>query len=122
MTADNSSKNQHEVSEECSKSSENNDGLEQQVKDAQYTLTESENKYETLARKLGTVETEAARAEERAEAVQAKFMDIEDELKIVGQKQQTLEVSEEKALENEEHLQKQIRELINKLLLAVREC
>ena len=85
-------------------------------------MTESENKYETLARKLGTVETEAARAEERAEAVQAKFMDIEDELKIVGQKQQTLEVSEEKALENEEQLQKQIRELINKLLLAVREC
>ena len=49
MTANNSSKNRHEVCEECSKRSENNDGLEQQVKDAKYTLTESENKYETLA-------------------------------------------------------------------------
>ena len=117
-TADTSCKTQHEISEDCSKKSENNDGLEQQVKDAQYTLTDSENKYETLARKLATVEAEGARAEERAENVEINFMDIEDELKIVGQKQQNLEVSEEKALETEEQLQKQIQELMKKLLLA----
>ena len=38
-----------------------------------------------------------------------KFMDIEDELKVVGQNQQTLEVSEEQSFKREELLQKQIK-------------
>ena len=117
-SADKCSKIQQDISEECSKKGENNDGLEQHVKDAQYALTESENKYETLARKLATVEAEGVRAEERAEAVEIKLMDIEDELKIVGQKQQSLEVSEEKAHGIEEKLQMQIRELMKKLLVT----
>ena len=50
--------------------------------DAQYNLTESENKYETIARKLATVEAEAERSNERAEGVESKFIDIEDELKV----------------------------------------
>merc|ERR1711963_1361040 len=52
------------------------------------------NKYETLARKLNTMETEAVRSNERAETVETKFIDIEDEL------------------------QKQIKELMAKLKLA----
>ena len=36
----------------------------------------------------------------------------------MGQNQQTLEVSEEKALEREEQLQKQIKELLQKLKVA----
>ena len=118
MYADQSLKDQQEISEVCSKKSENNDSLETQLKDAQYTLTESENKFETLARKLTTIETEAARSGERAENVECKFMDIEDELKEVGQSQQNLEVSEEKSLEREDILVKQIKELMNKLKVA----
>ena len=45
-------------------------------------MTESENKYETIARKLATVEAESERANERAEGVESKFIDIEDELKV----------------------------------------
>ena len=112
IEADQSIKDQHVISEVCAKKSENNDGLETQLKDAQYTLTESENKYETLARKLNTMETEAVRSNERAETVETKFIDIEDELKVVGANQQTLEVSEEKSLEREDVLQKQIKELM----------
>ena len=118
IDADQSIKDQHVISEVCAKKSENNDGLETQLKDAQYTLTESENKYETLARKLNTMETEAVRSNERAETVETKFIDIEDELKVVGANQQTLEVSEEKSLEREDILQKQIKELLGKLKLA----
>merc|ERR1711970_58923 len=118
MDADQSIKDQHVISEVCAKKSENNDGLETQLKDAQYTLTDSENKYETLARKLNTSETENCRSNERAETVEFKFCDIEDELKVVGQNQQTLEVSEEKSLEREDILQKQIKELLGKLKLA----
>merc|ERR1712088_150932 len=92
IDADQSIKDQHVISEVCAKKSENNDGLETQLKDAQYTLTESENKYETLARKLNTMETEAVRSNERAETVETKFIDIEDELKVVGANQQILEI------------------------------
>jgi chromosome segregation ATPase len=116
--ADKSIKDQHDIGEVCAKKSENNDSLETQLKDAQYTLTESENKYETLARKLNTVEAEAVRSSDRAENIETKFVDIEDELKVVGQKQQTLEVSEEKNLEGEDILLKQIKELMNKLVTA----
>ena len=54
---------------------------------------DSENKYEALARKLQTQESEGVKSSERAENVEVKFMDIEDELKVVGQNQQTLEVT-----------------------------
>merc|ERR1711970_681574 len=108
----------HEMEQECARKSENNDSLEQQLKDAQYNLPESENKYETIARKLATVEAEAERSNERAEGVESKFIDIEDELKVVGQNQQTLEVSEEKNLEREDVLLRQIKELMNKLQVA----
>jgi len=118
LKADKMIKDQHDISEVCAKKSETNDNLEQQLKDAQYTLTESENKYETLARKLNTLEAEGQRANERAEAVELKFIDIEDELKVVGQNQQSHEVSEERSLEREEVLQKQIRELLSKLKAA----
>lgn len=118
LGADQSVKDQHDMNNVCAKKSENNDGLETQLKEAQYTLTESETKYETLARKLNTVETEATRANERADNVECKFVDIEDELKVVGQNQQTLEVSEEKNLEREDVLLRQIKELMNKLQVA----
>jgi len=118
LKADKMMQDQHDITEVCGKKSETNDNLEQQLKDAQYTLTESENKYETLARKLNTLEAEGQRANERAEAVELKFIDIEDELKVVGQNQQSHEVSEEKSLEREEVLQKQIRELLSKLKAA----
>ena len=39
-------------------------------------------------------------------------------VKVVGQNQQQLEVSEENALKREEHLQKQIKELMMKLKIA----
>ena len=54
------------------------------LKDAQYNLTESENKYETLARKINSIATEAVRSNKRAENVECKFVDIEDELKVIS--------------------------------------
>jgi len=118
LDADRSQKIEHEQSQKCAKQSEENDGLEQQLKDAQYQLTESENKYEALARKLQTMESEAIKSTDRAENVEVKIMDLEEELKVVGQNQQMLEVSEEKSLEREEKLQKQIKELMTKLKQA----
>jgi len=118
LDADKGLKAENEMSQNCAKQSEENDVLEQQLKEAQYTRTESENKYEALARKLQTQESEGQKSEERAENTELKFMNIEDELKIVGQNQQTLEVNEEQSLKREEQLQKQIKELMAKLQRA----
>jgi len=118
LLADKGLKSENEFMQNCIKQSEENENLEQQLKEAQYQRTESENKYEALARKLQTMEAEGFKSTERADGVETNFIDIEVELKVVGQKQQSLEVAEEKSLEREEMLQKQIRELITKLKLA----
>merc|ERR1719323_388255 len=102
----------------CNKQSESNDDIEKQLKDAQLQQTESENKYELLAQKLKVKEGEAQRSTEKADGIECKFIEIEDELKVVGQKQQTLEVGEEQSLSREEVLQKQIKELMTKLSFA----
>jgi len=118
IMADKSLADQNELMNVCGKKNENNDDLEKQLKDAIFTKTESENKYETLAQKLKIKEAEYERSNARADEIECKFVDIEDELKEVGQKQQNLEVGEEKSLEREEVLQKQIRELMTKLKTA----
>ena len=115
IMADKSLADQNTIMNVCAKKSENNDDLEKQLKEALFTKTESENKYETMAQKLKIKESESERSNIRADSVESKFIEIEDELKLVGQKQQNLEVGEEKSLEREEVLQKQIKELITKL-------
>jgi len=118
IMADKSLADQNDIMNVCSKKSENNDDLEKQLKDAIFTKDESENKYETLAQKLKIKESESERSNERADGIECKFIDIEDELKEVGQKQQNLEVGEEKSLEREDVLQRQIKELMTKLTNA----
>lgn len=94
---------------------ENSDALESQLKEARFMLEDSERKFEDISRKLGTLETELERTNERCEMVENKIVNLEEELKIVGQNLQSLEVSEEKAIQREENYQKQIRELREKL-------
>jgi len=118
IMADKSLADQNELMNICSKKGENNDDLEKQLKEAVFTKTESENKYETLAQKLKIKESESERSNTRADEIECKFIDIEDELKEVGQKQQNLEVGEEQSLQREEVLQKQIKELMTKLKAA----
>ena len=90
---------------------ENTDSLEAQLKEAKYMLEESERKFEDISRKLGTLEGELERSNERADMGENKITNLEEELKVVGQNLQTLEVSEEKAIQREEKYQKQIADL-----------
>merc|ERR1711970_313774 len=71
---------------------EENDKLENQLKDDKFTLAESERKYEDIARKLATKEDELQRSNERCQVVEKNIIDLEEELKVVGQNLQTLEV------------------------------
>ena len=49
--------------------------------------TESENKYELLAQKLKVKEGEAQRSTEKADGIECKFIEIEDELKVGSTKE-----------------------------------
>merc|ERR1719310_1115835 len=91
------------------------DGLDKQLEESKFTLAASESKYDDISRKLATLEADADRAQERADAAEKKIADIEEELRVVGQNLQTLEVGEEKTMQREEKLQSEILELRNKL-------
>ncbi|KJH41985.1 Tropomyosin [Dictyocaulus viviparus] len=57
------------------------------------------------------VEADLERAEERAEAGENKIVELEEELRVVGNNLKSLELSEEKALEKEDVFAEQIRQL-----------
>jgi len=67
---------------------------------------------------LAIVETDVEMAEERASSGDAKVVELEEELKVVGNNLKSLEVSEEKAREREEGYKTQIKSLTAKLKQA----
>ncbi|EYB93843.1 hypothetical protein Y032_0178g664 [Ancylostoma ceylanicum] len=72
---------------------------------------DSDCRAECVARKLAMVEADLERAEERAEAGENKIVELEEELRVVGNNLKSLELSEEKALEKEDIFAEQIRQL-----------
>ena len=48
------------------------------------TLGDSESKYEDIARKLATMETDSVKGNERAEGAERKINDLEEELKVLS--------------------------------------
>jgi len=118
LRADEQIKLKNQLELDISTNEEDIDDLENQLKEARFILAESERKYEDIYRKHTNLETEAARAAERADNEDKKIKELEDELKVVGQNLQQLEVSEEKAMAREEAYQKQIKELMSRLKVA----
>lgn len=116
--ADNAIRKRQALENSNSSMEEQNDKLENQVKDDKFTLQESERKYEDIFRKCGTMEGELERSNERCQCGEKKITDLEEELRVVGQNLQSLEVSEEKALQREEDYQRQINELVKRLKVA----
>merc|ERR1711994_295864 len=94
------------------------DKLEGQLKEDKFTMAGSERKYEDIARKLATMEGELERSNDRCTTGEKKILDLEEELRVVGQNLQQLEVSEEKALQREENYQNQIKNLTDSLKTA----
>merc|ERR1719245_2733615 len=113
--ADSNVRKRTELENAVSSNEETIDNLDKQLSESKITLTDSENKFEDISRKLATLEADAAKGNERAEGAEKKIMDIEEELKVVGQNLQTLEVGEEKTVLREEKSQEEIMELVYKL-------
>ncbi|KAK3866272.1 hypothetical protein Pcinc_028179 [Petrolisthes cinctipes] len=68
-----------------------------------------------LARKCVMLENDLERAEERAEAAEGKIVELEEELRVVGNNLKSLEVSEEKAAQREDNFEEQIKELSHRM-------
>merc|ERR1711884_1002488 len=71
-----------------------------------------------MCKKLATVEGDLDRAEERADTSEHKIIELEEELRVVGNNLKSLEVSEEKANQREEAYKEQIKTLTAKLKQA----
>merc|ERR1719330_985575 len=115
LRADSNVRKRTELENAVSSNEETIDNLDKQLVESKITLSDSENKFEDISRKLATLEADAARGNERAEGADRKIKDLEEELKIVGQNLQTLEVGEEKTILREEKSQETIMELAYKL-------
>lgn len=89
--------------------------LGNQEREAKIMQADAEKKYDEISRRLGVMEEELKRAEERASNSQRKIETIDDELKVVGENMKQLEVAEEKALKREEKYKDQILVLIARL-------
>merc|ERR1712013_676415 len=74
------------------------------MREARRIGTDNEMKYDNLARSLSMMEDELKNAE-------ARVIVIEDELQTIGENQEQLEVSEEKARRREEKYQEQIKQI-----------
>merc|ERR1711936_1347080 len=114
LRADQNVRKRIELENAVSSNEESIDGLDKQLVESKFNLAASESKFDDISRKLATLEADATRGNERADA-EKKIKDIEEELKVVGQNLQTLEVGEEKTIHREEALQSEILELRNKL-------
>merc|ERR1712063_86274 len=64
------------------------------------------------------VEADLERAEERAETGETKIVELEEELRVVGNNLKSLEVSEEKANQREEAYKEQIKTLTTRMKQA----
>jgi len=64
------------------------------------------------------VEADLERAEERAETGESKIVELEEELRVVGNNLKSLEVSEEKARQREDEFKEQIKILTARLKQA----
>ena len=113
--ADNAVKKRTELENTVSSNEEHIDALDKQLGDSKLNLVASETKYDDISRKLATLESDSIRSNERAEIAEKKIVDIEEELRVVGQNLQTLEVGEEKTIKREEQYQAEILDLRMKL-------
>merc|ERR1712073_285562 len=115
LRADQNVRKRTELENAVSSNEESIDNLDKQLVESKFNLAASESKFDDISRKLATLEADAQRGNERAEVAEKKILDIEEELRVVGQNMQTLEVGEEKTMQREEKLQVEIMDLRNKL-------
>merc|ERR1719260_683227 len=115
LRADQSVRKRIELENGVSSNEEAIDSLDKHLSESKATLSDSENKFDDISRKLATLDADSSRANTLADGTDKKICDIEEELKVVGNNLQVLEVEEEKTIKREEKSQEDIMELVYKL-------
>ena len=109
--------------------------LENKHKEAKYLAADAERKYEEVARKLNMMEKDQEKALGKADNSENRIIDLEMELKVVGDNMKCMEVKynkngkngiqknsqvrEEKAHQREDTLKDQIRHLMLRLKVCI---
>ena len=79
--------------------------LENKHKEAKYLAADAERKYEEVARKLNMMEKDQEKALGKADNSENKIIDLEMELKVVGDNMKLMEVKyHSKSINNEEQI------------------
>jgi len=89
--------------------------LEKELEDTILQGEESDRKFEEASRKLATTDVDVSRAEAGLEAAEAKCIELEEELTIVGNNMKSLEIFEEEAAQRQEAYEETIRDLTERL-------
>jgi len=76
---------------------------------------EADRKYEETARKLAITEVDLERSEGRVQTSEAKTIELDEELKVVGNNMKSLEVAEQEAIQRQESYELMIGNLTERL-------
>jgi len=76
---------------------------------------EADRKYEETARKLAITEVDLERSEGRLQTSEAKTIELDEELKVVGNNMKSLEIAEQEAIQRQESYEMQIASLTERL-------
>jgi tropomyosin-1 len=76
---------------------------------------EADRKYEETARKLAITEVDLERSEGRLQTAEAKTIELDEELKIVGNNMKSLEIAEQEAIQRQESYEMMIASLTERL-------
>jgi len=89
--------------------------LEKQVGEALAVAADADKRFDETNRRLAIMEVDLERAEDRAEIAETKTLELEEELKVVGNNMKILEASEQEAIQREESYAEQIKECTTRL-------
>jgi len=89
--------------------------LEKELEETIMLGEESDRKFEEASRKLATTEVDLSRAEAGLDAAEAKCVELEEELKVVGNNMKSLEIFEQEAAQREEAYEETIKDLTERL-------
>lgn len=76
---------------------------------------EADRKYEETARKFAITEVDLERSEGRVQTAEAKILELDDELKVVGNNMKSLEIAQQEALLRQESYELMIQNLTESL-------
>jgi len=89
--------------------------LEKQLAEALLIAADADKRFDETNRRLAIMEVDLERTEDRAEAAETKILELEEELKVVGNNMKALEISEQEAIQREESYAEQIKECTARL-------